>query len=356
MTLTRLGMTSVFALLAALLGFQSGAAHAQDATIALDIAPIDAAPMQFAAPSPPEATLFDTVLDEESMADLEALTERIEQYVEIDENGLVQLGDVTAEELGVDQRFLDDLRAAYDFSNDLIERGEFVVADDFTVSEGEGFVALGGDAVVDPIAPGLHSAGAETDADAVPDWNAYGYNSGAMFYNAYNTYYRYYSSYWNLCNTMAAYIRMPHISRNLQYFYAYNSNHLRSRCYQNTGVWYYLPYQQAAAKTTTPVTATRSATARPTTGRATTPTTRAAAATSTTGCGRATTAATSSSAASSSGAAAAGEDQRDDREERGLRPPLSLFRAIGLAQSTIGITLQARRRSPCTKTPCPSPR
>jgi hypothetical protein len=252
MMLKRFGISSAFALLAALLGFQTGAVHA-DGPADLGITPIDAAAMQFAAPTPPEAAFFDTVLDDETMADLEALTERIEQYVYVDEDGLVRLGDVTAEELGVDQRFLDDLRAAYDYSNELIERGEFVVADDFTVSEGESFTGLGENAVVDPITPGINAFGGSDELSSdVPDWNAYGYNSGAMFYNAYNTYYRYYSSYWNLCNTMSAYIRMPHISRNLQYFYAYNSNYLRSRCYQNTGVWYYLPYQSGCRYNSNP--------------------------------------------------------------------------------------------------------
>ncbi len=237
----RLAITSLAALLAALVGFQSGVAHA-DGPIA--VAPIDAAPVEFAAPTPPEANLFDTVIDAEVMADLEALTERIEQYAYVDENGLVQLGDVTAEELQVTERFLSDLRAAYDHSNQLIERGEFVVADDFTVEQGENFASMAEHAVVDPVMPGINAAGGEFTVEGdVPDWNAYGYSSGAMFYNAYSTYYRYYSSYWNLCNTMSAYIRMPHISRNLQYFYAYNSNYLRNNCYQNSGLWYYLPYQ-----------------------------------------------------------------------------------------------------------------
>ena len=43
---------------------------------------------------------------------------------------------------------------------------------------------------------------------------------------------------------MAAYLRYPHFSQNLNYFYTYNNNYINNSCYNNYGVYYYLPYQQ----------------------------------------------------------------------------------------------------------------
>ena len=65
-----------------------------------------------------------------------------------------------------------------------------------------------------------------------------------MFYNSYNVYRQYSNNYYNLCNSMAAYLRQPWISSNLAYFYGYNGNQLNNSCYQSQGMWYYLPYQQ----------------------------------------------------------------------------------------------------------------
>lgn len=197
------------------------------------------------------------IVDAAEMADVLDLVQRMEPYLYVAEDGTMQLrDDATAEALGVSQAYLDDYRAAMADSNTLIERGEVTLSPDFEVT-----MAALPDGAVNPVIglPGPGGAvtegdGAASDASlggasmlsgASPDnWSAYGYNTGAMFYNSYNVYRQYYNNYYNLCNTMAAYIRQPWISSNLAYFYGYNGNQLNNSCYQSQGMWYYLPYQQ----------------------------------------------------------------------------------------------------------------
>lgn len=234
-------LTAVAAATLGAAGFAAGAAHAQGA------------PAQSASALPPQQSLRmndANVVDAAEMAEVADLVETMEPYLYVAADGTMQLRDVTAETLGVSQEFLDNYRAAMVNTNALIERGEVTLAADFTVT----MKALP-DRAVSPIigmpAPGgaaTEGEGMANDASALasasPDnWSAYGYSSGAMFYNSYNVYRQYYSNYYNLCNTMAAYIRQPWISNNLAYFYGYNGSYLNNSCYQNTGMWYYLPYQ-----------------------------------------------------------------------------------------------------------------
>lgn len=219
-------------------GFAAGTAQAQSVN----------------AGSPPQALRIDpaNVVDAAKMSDVADLVERIDPYLYLAADGTMQLrDDATAEALGVTQQFLDDYRAAMADSNTLIEKGDVKLGADFTVTfkaqpEREGAPWIGmpapGGAVTEGDAAASDAAGIQSMS---PDnWSAYGYQSGAMFYNSYNIYRQYYNNYYNLCNTMAAYIRQPWISSNLAYFYGYNGGYLNNSCYQNTGMWYYLPYQQ----------------------------------------------------------------------------------------------------------------
>jgi hypothetical protein len=196
--------------------------------------------------APPEASTFDNVLDAQEMADVVDITERIQPYLSIDENGLVQLdANVTAAELGVDEDFLSTYRDALAESNKLIERGDISVDADMRVTPSEELdmtFRLGGPGVGNP-SPGLEvQAAGGQPSEAVPDWNVWNYNTGSMYYNSYNTYYNYRNNYYGLCNTMAAYQRCSRCAPSLQYFYSYNSSYLNNNCYQNYGVYYYLPY------------------------------------------------------------------------------------------------------------------
>jgi hypothetical protein len=78
----------------------------------------------------------------------------------------------------------------------------------------------------------------------VPDWSAWGYSHGSMYYNSYSTYQNYYRtrSYYGLCNSMAAYLGYPRYSGSLVNFYTYNSSYINRYCYQNSGSYYFLPY------------------------------------------------------------------------------------------------------------------
>lgn len=219
-------------------GFAAGTARAQ---AGLDSAPAQAVRMDAA-----------NVVDAAEMADVLDLVQRFEPYLFVAADGTMQLQDgVTAEQLGVSQEYLDNYRAAMADSNTLIERGEVTLSPDFKVA-----VATLPERVVGPVVGLPDPGGATVDGEgaasegaalmgASPDnWSAYGYSSGAMFYNSYNVYRQYSNNYYNLCNSMAAYIRQPWISSNLAYFYGYNTNYLNNSCYQSQGMWYYLPYQQ----------------------------------------------------------------------------------------------------------------
>lgn len=231
----RLCLAAVAATAIALAGFATGAAHANPGNISLE-------GVNFA-PAPTGIDQFDTVIDAEDFEDLAAITDRIDPHLYVDDAGLVQLADVSAEELGVTEEFLADFQLALSYSNELIANGEIVVAEDMTVSPGETFERQPGSAGLDAVSEGESLDGAAPQG-AVPDWSAYGYSSGAMYYNSYGTYQRYRSNYYGLCSAMAAYLRYPHFSQNLNYFYTYNNYYINNSCYNSYGVYYYLPYQQ----------------------------------------------------------------------------------------------------------------
>ncbi len=195
---------------------------------------------------PPEASTFDNVIDAQEMDDLVAITERIQPYLSVDADGLVQLdANVTAAELGVSEDFLATYRDALTESNKLIERGEISVDADMGVTRSKELdynFHLGklGAGIPGPSLEGA-PGGAQPSA-GVPDWNVWNYNTGAMYYNSYNTYQSYRNNYYGLCNSMAAYLRCSRCAPSLQYFYGYNGSYLNNSCYRNSGVYYYLPY------------------------------------------------------------------------------------------------------------------
>lgn len=232
---------SLFALLAtlavALSGVAAGRASADTSYVRLGEVPR------------PNTAAFPTLIDEAAFEDLAAITERLDAHLSLDANGLVQLdADVSAEELGVDEVFLANYRAALAHSNALIERGELTVDADLTVRAGSSFAALPSSGTLPGPLPGAKLDGAAAVDGAVPDaavpqWGAYGYGSGAMFFNSYNTFYQYRFRYYGLSSAMAAYLGYPHMSSSLNYFYTYNNQYLSNSCYNPYGVYYFLPYQ-----------------------------------------------------------------------------------------------------------------
>lgn len=198
---------------------------------------------------PPEASTFDNVIDAQEMDDLVAITERIDAHLSIGDDGLVQLDPtVTADELGVTEEFLANYRDALIESNKLIARGDLKVDADMRVTASEQLTAnfrLSGPGAGNP-GPGLEGELGSGQPDAaVPDWCSWNYNTGAMYYNSYNDYRTYRNNYYGLCNSMAAYIRCSRCAPSLQYFYSYNNSQINNYCYQNTGVYYYLPYSNS---------------------------------------------------------------------------------------------------------------
>jgi hypothetical protein len=168
----------------------------------------------------------------------------------------VQLRDVSADQLGVTDEFLANYREALDYANQTIRDGNIVVNDDMTV---DAVQRLGGDfniglpgftwgkgalpeADLGGLAGAAPDAHPSADGAAEPEWGAWGYPSGAIFYNSYSdwTYYRY--SYYGLCSSMAAYLGLPWMSPSLVYFYGYNQPYLGRYVYNPMGVYYYMPY------------------------------------------------------------------------------------------------------------------
>lgn len=237
---------TIFAVLAAAafaVGFAAGTSRAEG--------PVDAA-----GPSvvlPPEAALFDNVIDAAEMDELVDINARIEEHLSIGADGLVVLDpSVTAADLGVDEEFLAYYRAALADSNRLIARGDIRVDADMRVTPSEDYART-----LRPFGPQPGGAGFEagaTDAElpdaapeaGVPDWSVWGYNTGAMFYNSYSTYNQYRSSYYSLCNSMAAYLRCSRCGSSLVNFYTYNSSYNNNYCYRQQGLYYYLPYQNTS--------------------------------------------------------------------------------------------------------------
>ncbi len=205
-----------------------------------------AAPM----PAPPGLANADQVIDAEAFAEVAEITERITPYLYVGDDGLVRLRPVTADELGVTEKFLADFRLALENSNTAIAAGDIVVNDDLTVTAredafspgpiiGEPPVATDG-AGFDAPAGGAPDAGA-TDG-AVPEWGAWRYPSGAIFYNSYPDWVYYRRAYYGLCNTMAAYLGYPWMSRPLVYFYGYNQLYFNRYAFNPGGVYWYMPY------------------------------------------------------------------------------------------------------------------
>ena len=197
----------------------------------------------------------------EDLTAIRELTTAIEPHLVVGDDGLVSLpDDVTADELGVTPEFLANFRAALDYSNEAIAAGDIVVHDDLTVKATErlntavnrgDFNRPGLGRAVLPGRPIQGDASvASLDADAapaavdgpVPEWGAWGYTNGAIFYNSYRDWQHYRNAYYGLCNTMAAYLGNPWMSRSLIYLYGYNQHYFNQYCYNPAGVYYYLPY------------------------------------------------------------------------------------------------------------------
>jgi hypothetical protein len=188
----------------------------------------------------PDLAQADALISPDAFAAVVDLNERIEPHLYVDAAGLVRLGDVTAAQLGVTEKFLADYRAALEYSNEAITAGHIVVHPDLTVETTE---SLSGDFDVrGPALPADASATGAAPQGAVPQWGAWGYPSGAIFFNTYSdwTYYR--TNYYGLCNTMGAYLGLPWMSRSLVYFYGYNQMYFSRYCYNPMGVYYYMPY------------------------------------------------------------------------------------------------------------------
>jgi hypothetical protein len=192
---------------------------------------------------PPGIDGAGSLIDADGFAEVKAITERITPHLVVGADGLVRLGDVTAAELGVSEKFLADFRAALEYSNRTIEAGDLVVKPDLSVEMAEpNFVA----------APtgGAKRLGAESEgsiqgappSEAVPQWGAWNYPDGAIFYNSYPDWHYYQNAYWGLCNTMAAYLGYPWMSGSLAYFYGYNQFYFSRYCYNPAGMYWYMPY------------------------------------------------------------------------------------------------------------------
>lgn len=217
-------------------------------TLAAPVIPVEVAGAT--GPVPPEANRFHNVLDAQGMQEAVDLAEQIAPYLYVGKDGLVALKDATASEIGVSEQFLANYRIALQESNKLIARGDISVAPDMKVTVNRTVApTVGG-------VPGL-PGGATTDAaaspeTAVPEWGAWSYSSGAMFYNSYSTYTSYRYNYYNLCNSMASYINYPWMSSSLVNFYSYNQSYLNSYCYNPTGTYYYMPYQSGCSGSYSP--------------------------------------------------------------------------------------------------------
>lgn len=202
-------------------------------------------PVTAAAPvAPPEVDGSMNVIDAETFQEVVDITERIAPYLYVGDDGLVKLRDVTAAELDVSEQFLADYREAMRHSNALIARGEIQVAPDMTVSVTEKFAPIS-----KPVGPGIDMAlgGADSSVMAapggdVPDWGAWNYGSGAMFYNSYPDWVYYRHQYYGLCNSLAAYLGLPWMSPSLVYFYGYNTYYFSVYCYNPYGTYFFIPF------------------------------------------------------------------------------------------------------------------
>lgn len=223
-----------------------GVGFAASTTFAAGPADLVGSSVSTAGVTPPEASRFDTVLDAKEMDETIDLAKHMEPYLSVGTDGLVHLKDATAAEIGVSEQFLANYRIALQESNKLITRGDITVGPDMSVKVTRKLPAPG---IVLPSPGGANTegVGAAADTAAVPDWGAWSYSSGAMFYNSYSTYTSYRNNYYNLCNSMASYIQRPWISYNLVNFYSYNQSYFNNYCYNPTGTYYYLPYSNSSS-------------------------------------------------------------------------------------------------------------
>jgi hypothetical protein len=186
----------------------------------------------------------DAVIDAQEMTEVVDLTKRITPYLVVGDDGLVRLKDATAAEIGVSEEFLANYKAAMEFSNQLIARGEMTVAPDMrtTMTSLAGSLRPGAGLEPGP-RPDAVVEGAADAEGAAPTWGGWDYGQGAMFYSSYNdwTYYRY--NYYPLCNSMAAYIYRPWMSTSVCNYWGYNQQYFQNYCYSNYGMYYYMPYQ-----------------------------------------------------------------------------------------------------------------
>ncbi len=192
--------------------------------------------------APPGLENAGSVIDAATYREVAALTERITPYLIVGEDGLVRLADVTAAELGVTEKFLADFRLALDNSNQAITAGNIVVNADLTVSTNDTkFSAV-------PIGKGGNDVALQgaLPAEPAPEWGAWQYPQGAIFYNTYPDWNYYRNAYYGLCNTMAAYLGYPWMSQSLLYFYGYNQSYFNRYCYNNSGIYFYMPYSYCA--------------------------------------------------------------------------------------------------------------
>ncbi len=185
-----------------------------------------------------------TVVDADQMATVVDIVKRIEPHLYVDEDGMVRLDAVSADELGVSEQFLADYRQAMEESNQLIRRGEIRVSRDLRVSVVAPPAAGRQELVLDGMSESSASQGAAVEAPSVsvPQWAGWNYGQGAMFFNTFEdwTYYRY--NYYGLCNGMAAWIGMPRMGPVLIVFYGYNQYYIALYCYPSYGTYFYIPY------------------------------------------------------------------------------------------------------------------
>jgi hypothetical protein len=214
----------------------------------------DAAAAAAELPALPDTAAFGATVDAAEFQEVVDITERITPHVYVGDDGLVHLADVSAAELGVTDEFLAAFKAAMHSSNQLIAKGAIRVDADLKVTPGRAIVrvgelkgfdagpGMGTGPVAEPVAP-AESVAAPEPGDEAPQWGAWNYGSGAMFYNSYNDYYSYRYNYYVLCNSMAAYVQQPCMSQSLMYLYTYNQNYFNNYCYNPYGTYFYVPYQ-----------------------------------------------------------------------------------------------------------------
>jgi hypothetical protein len=183
------------------------------------------------------------VLDQQEYRSASDFARRVTPYVHLDAGGVPRLDPgVTAEGLGVTPEFLRDFSSALDFAGEAVREGRVVVKEDLTVQVRQDQTMQPEAA---PVAPGGVVPGAlgQRADDPSVDWQTWGYNSGAMFFNSYDDYWRYFHNrYYVLCSSMAAQLGFPWMSPNLVYYYAYNGWSFNQYLGPSSGMYWFLPF------------------------------------------------------------------------------------------------------------------